>query len=97
MTQWPEDEAAGGLCLCNALQSLALSLFSNAGEDGPTILSRLNPTDDPYCGYDVLQHEIVDLREHGILLPKNTVEATIVTAIETAGEIWTTDAAVLCK
>lgn len=91
----PETERIGAGCLSDALRSLAKALPDNAGDAGNVVLDRLDRERDPYLGYDVVRHEIVDLRENGILMPRNTVEAIVRVAAETASALWITDAAVL--
>ena len=92
---WAETEREGALCLCSALRSLVLQLADNAGENGAVILDRLEKTEDPFFGYDVLTGKFVDLKEQGILTPADTLEKTVKVAAETAAALWTTGAAVL--
>ena len=78
-----------------ALRHLAEAMFENAGERGSVILSCLDVERNPYQGYDVSRHEIVDLRGAGILTPRSTAETTIAVAAEAAGTLWTAGAAVI--
>lgn len=91
----PETERLGMRCLCGALRELVKTLAENAGQDGGTVLSRLEGEQDPYRGWDVLAGRVTDLREQGILTPRNTVETIVRVAAETAASLWTTGAAVL--
>lgn len=91
----PETERLGVLCLCDALRSLTKTLAENAGDDGSIVLDRLMGQQDPYTGYDVVRHELVDLKKAGILTPCGTAEAVVRVSAETAASLWTAGAAVV--
>ena len=91
---WPEIERLGACCLSKSLQELSTALLENAGITSAVTLSHINTSADPYLGYDVIRHKMVDLKAAGILMPRSTVETIITVASETAGALWTTEAAV---
>ena len=91
---WPEEERLGAACLADALCDLTKALAKNAGEDDSVVLAKLIEADDPWQGYDVVRHEMTDLRQSGILMPNTTVQMILATAVETAGSLLTTSAAV---
>ena len=90
-------EREGAVCLCEALAIPAKLLADNAGEDGNFIVKQLLELGDPRKGYDVLDREITDLQEKGIMTPCNAARSMVEIAVETAASIWTTGAAVVSK
>lgn len=92
---WPEGQRLGAQCLADVLGALAGVLASNAGDEGAVVTQKLTLNTDPYIGYDVLSHQMLDLKQAGILIPRNTAEAIIRIAADTAGALWTTAAALI--
>lgn len=91
----PDAEKTGALCLCDALETLIRRLAESAGISAGKVPELVRQEGDPYHGYDIRTYQIVDLREKGILMPRNTAEAIVKTAAETAASLWTVEAAVL--
>lgn len=93
----PDAEKIGALCLCDALEAPIRQLAKNAGMSAGSVLELVRQENAFYRGYDVLTHQIVDLKEKGILMPRNTAEAIVRIAAETAASLWTVEAAVLAN
>lgn len=93
--QWPEAERLGAGCLVEALGSVARTLADNAGDDGTVILQKLMESPEPCLGYDVCTHQMVDLKKAGILTPRDTAMGILYAAVDTAGSLWSTSAAVM--
>lgn len=91
------DELEGAKCLQDALLEPARHLAENAGMDGSPVVQRLLECDDPWTGYDAATGEMVSLRERGIVDSAKATVELLRTAVETAGSLWTTEAAIIGK
>ena len=78
-----------------ALQAPFRRLVTNAGYDSGQLLEKLLHAQNPYCGVDVIDGEIKDMMEAGIIDPVNCLIASLTNAASVAIQLLNTATLVL--
>lgn len=87
------DEAIGINIIKRALQAPIRAIATNAGIDGPVIISHIREKEENF-GFNAITDQIEDLAAAGILDPTKTVCSALQNAASAAGMILTTQAVV---
>ncbi|KDO65217.1 hypothetical protein CISIN_1g0081811mg, partial [Citrus sinensis] len=90
-----EDQRRGIHIIQNALKAPTLTIASNAGFDGSTIIGKLLEQDDVNFGFDAAKGEYVDMVKAGIIDPLKVVRTALADAASVSLLFTTTEATVL--
>lgn len=92
------DEKMGLFCIKKALTAPVYNLAENAGDNGEYVVSILSEhMDEPFWGYDAVNHTFRDLLSAGILDPAETLCLSFRIAAEVAAITLTVSAAVVTE
>jgi chaperonin GroEL len=85
------DQRVGGEILKGALVEPLRQLVLNAGLEPGVVVDSLRHTDQPTCGYDVVNERYCDMVLAGIIEPAKVVRSAVENAARVAGMILTTE------
>jgi len=89
-----DDQKVGINIVKKALQAPARQIFTNAGEDGSVIVSKVLENDKYNYGYNAQTHTYDDLVAEGVIDPTKVVRVALQNAASVAGLLVTTEASV---
>ena len=87
-----EDQKVGIQIVRKALQTPARQIFTNSGEDGSVIVSKILENSKYPFGYNAQTHEYGDLYAQGVIDPTKVVRCALQDAASVAGLLITTEA-----
>ena len=89
------DEQIGVKMVESACKVPLEAIVDNAGKDGATVVEQLLESNERSKGYDAVSHEIVDMKEKGIVDPTKVVRTALEDAASVASLMTTTEAMVV--
>jgi chaperonin GroEL len=85
------DQRVGADILKRALEEPLRQLILNAGLEPGVVVDALRHTDQPACGFDVVNEQYCDMMAAGIIDPAKVVRSALENAVSVAGMILTTE------